>query len=195
MSQAETDPPSEGDTSQPGERGEQPAPTEHNESAEQTHTTEEGEAGEQDTAEEPEAIQEPAKLIRLARMIRQLLDESREAELDGQTLGRLRAHVADTTTELGDVLSPDLRDELTRLRAGWTERSGASQAELRIEQAQLVGWLEGILQGIHNALAQEQGAAQESSSQMPGQQAQGQQAPDHHGPGHPGAGQLGGGFR
>lgn len=201
MSQGDTGPPSWDISDQPAEQTGQPP--EGDESAAPATASREREAGqdqepepgEQGSPEEAEAIQEPAKLIRLARMVRQLLDESREVELDEQTLGRLRTHVANTAHELGEVLSSDLRDELTRLRGGWSEHGEGSQPELRIEQAQLVGWLEGILQGIHNALAQEQGSGQQNPGQtgQPGQP--GQQGPGQHGPPRPETGHLGGGIR
>lgn len=129
-------------------------------------------AREQDSGEQEEAgdhgetVQDPAKLVRLGRMITELLGEVREAELDEETLDRLRTHVERTATEVGDSISPDLREELTRLRTLWVESSGVSQAELRVEQAQLAGWLEGVLQGIQGALSAEQAGAQEG---QPGQ--------------------------
>lgn len=202
MSQADTGPPPWDANDQPAEQAGQPYGGD--ESAAQATAAREREAGqdqgpesgEQGSSEEAEAIQEPAKLIRLARMVRQLLDESREAELDEQTLGRLRTHVTTTAHELGEVLSPDLRDELSRLRAGWSEHGGGSQPELRIEQAQLVGWLEGILQGIHNALAQEQGPGQQGTGQEgSGQHIPPRQGSGQHGPTRPESAHLGGGFR
>lgn len=126
--------------------------------------------GSPDEKDQGETVQDPAKLVRLSRMIGELLGEVREGELDEGTLVRLRTHVEHTAKELGDVLSPDLHDELTRLRTLWTEASGVSQAELRIEQAQLAGWLEGVLQGIQSALSAEQAAAQQQAAQQPGEQ-------------------------
>lgn len=115
-----------------------------------------------------ETVQDAAKLVRLSRMLGELLGELREAELDAGTVARLRAHVEQTANEVGDALSPDLHDELKRLRSLWTDESGVSQAELRIEQAQLAGWLEGVLQGIQNALAAEQASEQQHEGGPPG---------------------------
>lgn len=123
---------------------------------------------EQTQPEKPgETVQEPAKLVRLARMIHELLGEVREADLDEETRQRLRNHVEQTADEVGDVLSPDLRDELTRLRARWSE-GGSSQSELRVEQAQLAGWLEGVLQGIQTALSLEQASNEQGFDQLRG---------------------------
>lgn len=124
---------------------------------------------EQAQPEEPgETVQEPAKLVRLARMIHELLGEVREADLDEETRQRLRSHVEQTADEVGDVLSPDLRDELSRLRARWSDEGGSSQSELRVEQAQLAGWLEGVLQGIQTALSLEQASNQQGFDQLRG---------------------------
>lgn len=120
-----------------------------------------------------ETVQEPAKLVRLARMIHELLGEVREADLDEATRQRLRSHVEQTADEVGDVLSPDLRDELSRLRARWSGEGGASQSELRVEQAQLAGWLEGVLQGIQTALSLEQASNQQGFDQLQGRGQQG----------------------
>lgn len=123
---------------------------------------------EQESEEEhSETVQDAAKLVRLSRMLGELLSELREAELDAGTLARLRTHVEQTANEVGDALSSDLREELKRLRSLWTDESGVSQAELRIEQAQLAGWLEGVLQGIQNALAAEQAAEQQEGEAGP----------------------------
>lgn len=121
-----------------------------------------------DTGEEntdDETVQDPAKLVRLGRMIGELLGEVRQAELDEQTLGRLRSHVEQTAGEVGDAISPDLRDELARLRTLWADANGVSQAELRVEQAQLAGWLEGVLQGIQGTLSAEQAQEQDQQGQ------------------------------
>ena len=132
---------------------------------------EEGEQVEQPSTEQEqgtETVQEPAKLVRLAYMIHQLLSEVRETELDTQTRTRLRTQVDQTAREAADVLSPDLGEELDRLRTRWSEEDGVSQSELRVEQAQLVGWLEGVLQGIQTALSAEQATAQSELQQLSG---------------------------
>lgn len=120
-----------------------------------------------------ETVQEPAKLVRLARMIHELLSEVREADLDEETRQRLRSHVEQTADEVGDVLSPDLREELSRLRTRWSGEGGSSQSELRVEQAQLAGWLEGVLQGIQTALSLEQASNQQGLDQLRGSSQQG----------------------
>lgn len=128
-----------------------------------------GEAiGSGEDAESLEEVHEPSKLVRLSHMIQQLLTEVRESGLDEQTRVRVRALVSQTAGEVGEALSPDLRDELGRLRALWEDEAPPSQAELLIEQAQLTGWLEGVLNGIRTALSAEQAEAQQGLNQMDG---------------------------
>ena len=95
----------------------------------------------------PDAIQQPAKVMRIATMVRQLLEEVRHQSLDEAGRTRLAEIYETSVRELGEVLSPDLKDELARLSLPF-EAESPSDAELRIAHAQLVGWLEGLFHGI-----------------------------------------------
>lgn len=116
------------------------------------------EAGAEGMEVEPqEAITHPAKLLRIASMVRELLDETRQASLDEPGRIRLRQIYERALGELAEVLSPDLKEELSSLAP---PMSGIpSDAEMRIAQAQLVGWLEGLFHGIQAALFAQQASA------------------------------------
>lgn len=113
-----------------------------------------------------EFIEEPAKVMRVGSMLRQLLDELREATLDEQSRDRLRDIYETSVLELGSALSPDLRDELDRITLPFSEDEIPSEAELRVAEAQLVGWLEGLIQGIQATLFAQQMAAQQQLANM-----------------------------
>ena len=104
-------------------------------------------------------VEQPAKVMRIGTMIKQLLEEVRAAPLDDASRGRLREIHARSIRELEDGLAPELREELERLTLPFTEDGVPSDAELRIAQAQLVGWLEGLFHGIQTALFAQQMAA------------------------------------
>lgn len=104
-------------------------------------------------------VEEPAKVMRIGTMIKQLLDEVRQAPLDERSRARLREIYETSVRELSEGLSPDLREELDRLVSPFSEDVVPSDAELRIAQAQLVGWLEGLFHGIQAALFAQQAAA------------------------------------
>jgi hypothetical protein len=104
-------------------------------------------------------VEEPAKVMRIGTMIKQLLEEVRAAPLDDASRNRLRDIHAASIRELEDGLSPELRDELERITLPFSEGETPSDAELRIVQAQLVGWLEGVFHGIQTALFAQQMAA------------------------------------
>lgn len=127
------------------------------------------EAGEADEAS-GEEIHEPAKLVRLSRMIQASLTEIRDAGLDEQSRLQVRGIVDQIPSELVETVSPDLREELDRLRSGRASESPPSEAELRVEQAQLVGWLQGVLGGIQTALSAEQAGTQAELEQIRQQQ-------------------------
>jgi len=113
-----------------------------------------------DGEERREAVEEPAKVMRIGSMIKQLLDEVRQAELDGPARERLKAIYDSSIQEVGAALSPDLRAELERVAIPFGEAADPpSDAELRIAQAQLVGWLEGLFHGIQATLFAQQMAA------------------------------------
>ncbi|QXC62257.1 bacterial proteasome activator family protein [Aquihabitans sp. G128] len=115
--------------------------------------------------ERREAVEEPAKVMRIGSMIKQLLEEVRTAELDGPARTRLKEIYDTSVQELGTALSPDLREELERVTIPF---GGAqpSDAELRVAQAQLVGWLEGLFHGIQATLFAQQMAARNQLEDM-----------------------------
>ncbi len=104
---------------------------------------------------QPEAVEHPAKAMRIAAMARQLLDEVRAAPLDEASRTRMREIYQTSVKELGEILSPELNEELARLSSPFDDRI-PSDAELRVAQAQLVGWLEGLFHGIQAALFAQQ---------------------------------------
>ena len=111
-------------------------------------------------------VEQPAKVMRIGTMIKQLLEEVRAAPLDEASRSRLREIHATSIRELEEGLAPELREELDRLTLPFTEGSVPSDAELRIAQAQLVGWLEGLFHGIQTALFAQQMAARAQIEQM-----------------------------
>ena len=120
-----------------------------------------------DTDEAPvPQVDQPAKVMRIGTMIRQLLDEVRSAPLDDAARSRLAEVHERSLAELEDGLSPELVAELHRITLPFTEEGTPSDAELRIAQAQLVGWLEGLFHGIQTALVAQQMAAQAQLGQM-----------------------------
>jgi len=146
----------------------------------------------EDGADPTGQIAQPAKVMRIGTMIKQLLEEVRAAPLDEASRVRLREIHQTSIKELEEGLSPELVEELDRLTLPFEDSSTPSDAELRIAQAQLVGWLEGLFHGIQTALFAQQMAAQVqlqemrrralpagSSSQLPGMPGLGQ-------PGQPG---------
>nr|MDQ2725880.1 bacterial proteasome activator family protein [Actinomycetota bacterium] len=99
-----------------------------------------------------EAVEHPAKVMRIGSMIKQLLEEVRQAPLDDASRSRLREIYDTSIVELADGLSPDLREELARMTSPFKEDEIPSEGELRVAQAQLVGWLEGLFHGIQATL-------------------------------------------
>lgn len=129
--------------------------------SEQPQTTEERE-------DPSKLIEQPAKVMRIGSMIKQLLEEVRAAPLDEAGRQRLKEIHHRSIQELEDGLAPELTDELERLTLPFTEEAVPSEAELRIAQAQLVGWLEGLFHGIQAALVAQQMAARLQLDQMRG---------------------------
>ena len=113
-------------------------------------------------------IEQPAKVMRIGSMIKQLLEEVRAAPLDEAGRQRLKEIHTRSIVELEEGLAPELREELERLSLPFDEDSTPSEAELRIAQAQLVGWLEGLFHGIQAALMAQQMAARLQLEQMRG---------------------------
>ncbi|WP_305849568.1 bacterial proteasome activator family protein [Pseudonocardia lacus] len=111
-------------------------------------------------------VEQPAKVMRIGTMIKQLLEEVRAAPLDEASRARLKEIHENSIKELEDGLAPELREELERLSLPFTNDTIPSDAELRIAQAQLVGWLEGLFHGIQTALFAQQMAARAQLEQM-----------------------------
>jgi hypothetical protein len=105
-----------------------------------------------------ESVSEPAKVLRIGSMVKTLLDEVRQAPLDEKSRTRLREIYEQSIHDLSEGLSPDLVAELDRMALPFDEEA-PSESELRIAQAQLVGWLEGLFHGIQATLMSQQMAA------------------------------------
>lgn len=123
-------------------------------------------SGEHGNPDVSDMVEQPAKVMRIGSMIKQLLEEVRAAPLDEASRNRLREIHQSSIRELEQGLAPELRDELERLSLPFSEDSTPSDAELRIAQAQLVGWLEGLFHGIQTALFAQQMAARVQLEQM-----------------------------
>ncbi|ASU77109.1 DUF2587 domain-containing protein [Actinopolyspora erythraea] len=132
-------PPNEGDAEQPAESGEQNL---------------------------GELVEQPTKVMRIGTMIKQLLEEVRAAPLDEASRNRLKEIHQSSIRELEQGLAPELVEELDRLSLPFTREETPSEAELRIAQAQLVGWLEGLFHGLQTALYAQQLAARSQLEKM-----------------------------
>ncbi|HZP29430.1 MAG TPA: proteasome activator [Acidimicrobiia bacterium] len=121
--------------------------------------------GQQEAEAEGEQVTQPTKLIRIASMVRTMLDEVRRAPLDDAGRRRLREIHEKSLAELEGVLSPDLRSELSEVVLPFTT-DAPSESELRLAQAQLVGWLEGLFHGIQATLFTQQAMAQGQLEEM-----------------------------
>lgn len=119
-----------------------------------------------DGGEMVETVSEPAKVMRIGSMVKQLLDEVRQAPLDEASRERLAEIYERSIVELSEALSPDLQHELHNLALPFTPGEIPSEAELRIAKAQLVGWLEGLFHGIQATLFAQQLAARQQLEQM-----------------------------
>jgi hypothetical protein len=111
-------------------------------------------------------VEQPAKVMRIGSMIRQLLEEVKAAPLDEASRNRLAAIHRSSIAELEQGLAPELVEELERLSLPFSEDATPSEAELRIAQAQLVGWLEGLFHGIQTAIYAQQMAARAQFEQI-----------------------------
>jgi hypothetical protein len=128
-----------------------------------------GDEGREDEAREApltEMVEQPAKVMRIGSMIKQLLEEVRAAPLDEASRVRLKEIHSSSVKELEDGLAPELVEELERISLPFTEENVPTEAELRIAQAQLVGWLEGLFHGIQTTLFAQQMAARAQLEQM-----------------------------
>jgi hypothetical protein len=111
-------------------------------------------------------VEQPAKVMRIGTMIKQLLEEVRAAPLDEASRARMREIHESSIRELCSGLAPELREELERITLPFSEDAVPSDAELRVAQAQLVGWLEGLFHGIQTALFAQQMAARAQLEEM-----------------------------
>jgi hypothetical protein len=126
-----------------------------------------GEGGEGDGERHvTELVEQPAKVMRIGSMIRQLLEEVKAAPLDEASRNRLKDIHAASIKELESGLAPELVEELERLSLPFTEDGTPSEGELRIAQAQLVGWLEGLFHGIQTAIYAQQMVSRAQLEQM-----------------------------
>jgi len=124
-----------------------------------------GDGTEEGEDERIESIEQPAKLLRIGSMVKQLLEEVRQAPLDEASRDRLREIYEQSVRELADGLSPDLAAELDRVSIPF-DTGTPSESELRIAHAQLVGWLEGLFHGIQATLMAQQVAARAQLDEM-----------------------------
>ena len=113
-----------------------------------------------------ELIEQPGKVMRIGSMVKQLLEEVRNAPLDEAGRARLREIYEQSVRELASGLSPDLAAELDRMAPPFSDDAVPSEAELRVAQAQLVGWLEGLFHGIQATLMAQQMAARAQLEEM-----------------------------
>ena len=113
-----------------------------------------------------EMVEQPAKVMRIGSMVKQLLDEVKSAPLDEQARQRLKEIHARSIAELETGLAPELVDELKRISLPFADDVTPTEAELRIAQAQLVGWLEGLFHGIQTALFAQQMTARAQFEEM-----------------------------
>ena len=128
-----------------------------------------------DSSESVESVSSPAKVMRIGAMVKALLEEVRSASLDEPGRDRLKAIFEQSVQHLSESLSPDLGAELASLAPPFSTAT-PSEAELRVAQAQLVGWLEGLFHGIQATLFAQQMAARQQLEQMRGQLPQGSDA-------------------
>jgi Protein of unknown function (DUF2587) len=122
--------------------------------------------GDDDERSITELVEQPAKVMRIGSMIRQLLEEVKAAPLDEASRNRLKEIHQASIKELEAGLAPELVEELERLSLPFTEETTPSDSELRIAQAQLVGWLEGLFHGIQTAIYAQQMAARAQFEQI-----------------------------
>ena len=126
-------------------------------------------AAEQQDGNAAEAVESPAKVMRIGSMVRQLLEEVRAAPLDERSRERMAEIYGTSVEALASALSPDLQDELRKLAPPFADGEIPTEAELRVAQAQLVGWLEGLFHGIQATLFAQQIAARQQLEQIRGQ--------------------------
>lgn len=148
-------------------------------------------AGDEDERSITDLVEQPAKVMRIGSMIRQLLEEVKAAPLDEASRNRLKEIHQASIKELEAGLAPELVEELERLTLPFTEEGTPSEGELRIAQAQLVGWLEGLFHGIQTAIYAQQMAARAQFEQIRRALPQGMVPPQQGQPGQPGQEEAG----
>ena len=126
----------------------------------------EGESVENDERAITDLVEQPAKVMRIGTMIRTLLEEVKSAPLDEASRQRLKESHRSSIKELEAGLAPELIEELERLTLPFSEDGTPSDSELRIAQAQLVGWLEGLFHGIQTTMYAQQMLARAQFEQM-----------------------------
>jgi hypothetical protein len=132
--------------------------------APQVEVVDPGSAPSADEEHPQDTVMDPAKLLRIASMVRQLLDDTRQAPLDESGRKRLTDIYQRSVNELGESISQDLREELAELAPPL--EGDPSESEIRIAQAQLVGWLEGLFHGIQAAMFAQQAAARQQFEEL-----------------------------
>ncbi|MEC5200535.1 hypothetical protein RCH21_002781 [Arthrobacter sp. PL16] len=123
-------------------------------------------SGDQRPVSLADLVDEPAKVMRIGTMLKQLLEEVRTAPLDDAGRTRLAAIHERSVKELEDGLAPELVEELHRINLPFDHEAVPTDAELRVAQAQLVGWLEGLFHGIQTALAAQQMVNQQLAARL-----------------------------
>lgn len=126
--------------------------------------TVEAEAVEESGGKTPDVTQ-PTKLIRMASMTRAMLEEARQAPLDESGRERMAEVHSRSVEELREILSPELQEEFAEIMIPLNDED-VSEAELRVAQAQLIGWLEGLFHGIQASLWSQQVSAQTQLAEM-----------------------------
>jgi len=119
----------------------------------------------EDDEEDIPSVTQPTKLIRIASMTRAMLDEARQAPLDEGGRQRLAEVHSRSIEELREILSPELQEEFNEIMVPLSKEN-ASESELRVAQAQLIGWLEGLFHGIQASLWSQQMVAQNQLQEM-----------------------------
>ena len=137
-------------------------------------------------SDDSETVGQPGKVMRIGTMVKQLLDEVKAAPLDDASRARMAEIYQRSVDELAGALSPDLETELRNLAHPFNPERVPSDAELRVAQAQLVGWLEGLFHGIQATLMAQQMAARQQLEQMRGRALPPGQAPPDDASGRPG---------
>lgn len=147
-------------------RGENPAAAPESAPVEGTLPTDQEVSKEAVVVHPAKLVDQPAKVMRIGTMVKQLLEEVKSAPLDDAARARLAQIHRQSITELEDGLAPELVSELERLALPFTEGDAPTDAELRIAQAQLVGWLEGLFHGIQTAIAAQAVENQKLAAQL-----------------------------